>query len=870
MNYENLYNKLLKKLLDHEWLNKENVSFDLIYENIKSDVFMENIKNIVEEKDYTCKRILILCKALMEKLSSSDLPENLLSYIYEHTLNKSFPEAVNIVLIPSLNGVCEFYLKVLRVFCEAQKSSKDGSWQSKYPLNFLDDEESEEYKKFTKAFNNNYIYELMKLNGEVYNFNTLDHVCGVHFLSMFIAKKVKEIGIPVDLGRVSGAAAGHDIGKFGCKSSELKRVPYLHYYYTDQWFKKYDINYIRNIALNHSTWDLELENLSVESLILIYSDFRVKNKIYGDKVKMNIYTLEEAFNVILEKLDNVDEAKEKRYKKVYEKLKDFQDFLVSLGVKVDLCSTDLSPEINETSQKNYCLMEGKEVVQNLKYLAIDHNINLMYELRDEYSLSSLLDLARSEKNWRNLREYIRIFEEYSTYLTQGQKLQMLSFLYDNLIHTEDDIRRHCAELMGVLIAAFDEDYRKEIPENVVLEVPLITSETLLNKYMNLLLNPSYKLIPLHRFYLSYNLSIMVNSIFKFCQKKSIQKYRNIILKYYSEKQAKNIDSQIFLLETAKHIPIEPQDEGLSLLFDFILSMLKKHNSSVHLESLELCYNIIELMPKDCYFNSQVAKYLSLNDERSNIPSLNIIKYNIAELLNLKDLCAAFKEYCDLDKRKLSQVFLSNLKTDTDWVKKKSQISFLLEYALKNINMNGIHAAIHFCNLLKVSAVEKVRNMAGEALLKLMPKLTLAERNEVSVELLRALEIEGNKFTEYIPYYIGQVILYLQPVELDEVIEDFKIKIKSSSTNVKSLILKATGRALSGYPLYKDRFQENIESYSKRLVSMLGVLLCGLGDYNLSVKQTAFAVIGKEIFGTKSLSMEEKRNIFILIGKKYLP
>ena len=34
---------------------------------------------------------------------------------------------------------------------------------------------------------------------------------------------------------------------------------------------------IGHIAANHSVWDLELENLSVESLLLIYADFRVKS-----------------------------------------------------------------------------------------------------------------------------------------------------------------------------------------------------------------------------------------------------------------------------------------------------------------------------------------------------------------------------------------------------------------------------------------------------------------------------------------------------------------------------------------------------------------------------------------------------------------
>ncbi len=69
---------------------------------------------------------------------------------------------------------------------------------------------------------------------------------------------------------------------------------------------------IGHIATNHSTWDLELENLPLESLVLIYADFRVKNKIQNNEYKMYIYTLEEAYDIILNKLDNLDAKKKKK------------------------------------------------------------------------------------------------------------------------------------------------------------------------------------------------------------------------------------------------------------------------------------------------------------------------------------------------------------------------------------------------------------------------------------------------------------------------------------------------------------------------------------------------------------------------------
>ena len=121
----------------------------------------------------------------------------------------------------------------------------------------------------------------------------------------------------------------------------MKRVPYLHYYYSDIWFKRHGINYIRNIAINHSTWDLEFENLSIESLILIYSDFRVKNKEINNKNQMCIFSLKESFDVILSKLDNVDEMKERRYRRVYSKLRDFENFLKSINVETEIKTIDL-------------------------------------------------------------------------------------------------------------------------------------------------------------------------------------------------------------------------------------------------------------------------------------------------------------------------------------------------------------------------------------------------------------------------------------------------------------------------------------------------------------------------------------------------
>ena len=56
-----------------------------------------------------------------------------------------------------------------------------------------------------------------------------------------------------------------------------------------------------HIAANHSVWDLEIENLSSESLVLVYADFRVKQSRdeQRQRDRADLYSLQEAFDVIL-------------------------------------------------------------------------------------------------------------------------------------------------------------------------------------------------------------------------------------------------------------------------------------------------------------------------------------------------------------------------------------------------------------------------------------------------------------------------------------------------------------------------------------------------------------------------------------------
>ncbi|MBB6218899.1 nicotinic acid mononucleotide adenylyltransferase [Anaerosolibacter carboniphilus] len=873
-----LYDQIVNVLLHPNFLQEFSLQHKQVRKYIKDSSFIEQIQRMVAMEIYTCQMVLKLCEDMMLEVTEGDAPEDWLEYIFQYTLSKCFPGAVEIELKEHLEKASTLYLQVLRVVSNFQKTSRDGTWQSLYPLELLTEEEEEalenpeEYRAFKKAFDHDYIYEMMKLNYEVKGFSTLDHICGVHYLALHVGRQLKAAGVPIDLGRVSGAAAGHDIGKYGCRGVEVKRVPYLHYYYTGEWFKGHDIVYIRNVAINHSTWDLELENLSLESLILIYCDFRVKKKDgKTEGTGMHIFSLKDSFEVVLEKLDNVDAAKEQRYRRVYAKLEDFEKYMLQLGVNIEVGEVHQEPENRKKLQKNYALMEGEEVVEHLKHLAIHHNIRLMYMLRDESSLNSILEIARSEVELNRLRGYLNVIEEYSTYLTQKQKLITIQFLYELLTHPEDDIRKQCGELIGVLIALFDEEYRKEVPKDVQLKPAEMPGYGIFDKYLQLILYPDRKMTSIHRKWIGYNLSNVVTSIFSQCRKGQIREYIKTLLNYYRDEQPGDENTKIYQLEAIKHIPIYYcENEDIEILLDFIELGLQREEDTLRISALEAMGYLFSRLHQDGTCVERLKAMLVGVIHDSALIVENYMKLKLARMFKLGEfyiekLEKRYKE----DLGRTSDLFLSNLKTATHWTIKKAQVEFILDYTLDYQRNTGLHTAMHYCNLIKVSASQSVRKRAGEALIGIAPYLSLEQKNDIAIEMLRALEIEGYQFTKHIPDYLGRLILYLQPVELDEIIDDLMDKVKISNTQINSLLLQTIGIAIEHYPKYREFFQEEDGAYTNRLIRMLGILLNGMANYKEQTKQVAFRVIGKGIFGSAQLELEEKYHIFQLMAKKIL-
>ena len=816
---------------------------------IETEGYMQRFAGLFSGARLRCADVLALCRPELETLCPGEPSEGWLAYAYDYARRLLYPEKTDAE--PFAPGAV-FLLSVLQVLfaAEAELLPHDPAWT----FDFLTDDElagspcAPSYQRFLRLWRREFVYELMRLGLEVTPYRTLEHIAGVHHIAVTAARALRKSGVAVDVALVSGAAAGHDLGKFGCRPGE--RVPYLHYFYTDQWFRRRRMTDIGHVAANHSVWDLEPDYLSVEALLLIYADFRVKqlHDAQGREIT-RISTLAQAFQVILDKLDDVDGEKQKRYTRVYARLEDFEQFMVSRGVDVTMSGGDTPP----LPEKHTALMTDDEALRALTLRCVGHNMELMHRLTDQRSFARLLEEARGETDWRRLRAYLAVMESYSLYLHIPQKVQTLTFLYELLMHREGDIRRQAAALLGEIIAGFHAGYAKERPADIRPDPRAITDVDQWRLYLDKILYPDHKLMPQHRRWIGYTLKFAVGSLLSHCPGRE-ERFLAPVFAYYRRPEDLDDYTAFQLLDTAAALPDTAYTASRARqMTDFAAALSLRKDLTIRMAAVLLLDRLARLYPED---GRALEAVTAVPDGDSG--TLRYLKQDVlsqgAPLLLPEDV--------------VSEIFLDNLKTATPWITKQGNLRLLTDFA-RSGKSPALHIATHLSNLIKVSDRVTVRHSAGNALLALAPRLTADQRNEVAVELCRGLELGQQEFTKYIPDYLGRFALWLPPAELDEVLDDLRVNLSSSDSRVTASVLDTVGVIYEAYDAYRARFPETDEAYRRRRERLLGLLMRGLSGIDGATRQEALFVLGRRVFGSGELGRHEKRRAFMLTQRKLL-
>ena len=211
----------------------------------------------------------------------------------------------------------------------------------------------------------------------------------------------------------------------------------------------------------------------------------------------------------------------------------------------------------------------------------------------------------------------------------------------------------------------------------------------------------------------------------------------------------------------------------------------------------------------------------------------------------------------LSESEASLLYLSNLKTAVPWVVKNAQIDLLQADALQHTG-NTFHTATHLSNLLSVSEHLPVREHAGRALLTISTRLSVDQRNEIIVDLMRELENGQEQIARFIPRYLGRLLSTMPEKEIRESIDFLDGLLRSGSARAASTSLRTLGSLISALP-------EN----SVLTEHCLGLLLTGVSHYDESVHRSAMTVLCHDVIGSDRLPFSLRAHCFARVSKKLL-
>lgn len=837
-----LHEQIIQGLTEKDFLKKINISEEKIQSMLLNSNFISKLFVIINKTNITCEDIKELSYDLLCSVCN-DLPNEFTEYAYNYILNKTFPNLINMEFNIKYENAVLLYVKILKIimiYIEGLDKEENFNINDCINDKALIDAKDEEYNIFLNIYNNNYIYELLRLNYDLTHSDLLFTVYGICKLAYKISNELKSnSNININQGRLYAAVIGHLIADYFEINMDKQLIKPKKYFY--DWFVKNKLFSIANISESSCIENLTSEHLGIEALIIIYCTCRIniKNSNKITYIKLEQYC----------KNKNIPNT-------IYRKIVDFERFLVSCNVN------DIYCDINYIN-KDTALLFGNEIVDYIKNLAIKNNAITMSMLSDSKLFSQIIENVKSTNIREDIIVYLNVFDTYSLYLEENKKLKLIDTLFYLLKSKDSEIRTMSSELLGKIIAFFDEF--QDI--NTFSPISIKTNYKLWNKYLDLFIlsddiGSKESLIFCFRDF--------VESFIKNISKDDINSYIRCLLNYFSKIENDEYKAQMFIYSlTCIEIGLFNK-EHIEIIFNYVLNIINICGNELRLTLLNYIFNIIrnEKLSKSIVDN--IIEKVDLINNNHSI-SESYLKYKILLILKQDDkILEQYKEFMMDKSKNISEIFLNNLKTATYWLEKIISIDFLLD-AVNNISNKVVllHTATHLCNLVKVTASEIVRNKAGKALLDIGSCLSMDQSNEISVELLKGLEISNHEFSRYIPKYLGKFILLLHPKELDEIIDEINRLCKESNPSISILSLKTLCVIIQFYSEYRTKFKEPISVYNDRLKKLLGILVSGLINKNEQIRGEALLLIGTELFDSDNISCENKYIIFKQISKKVL-
>ncbi|HCI74318.1 MAG TPA: hypothetical protein DHV42_07265, partial [Lachnospiraceae bacterium] len=434
-------------------------------------------------------------------------------------------------------------------------------------------------------------------------------------------------------------------------------------------------------------------------------------------------------------------------------------------------------------------MSADEMIRAFKFLAISHNLKVMDTTGHDASFISLLEDIRAERDWRHVRAFLTVIEEYSAYFSQEQKLVILDFLYEMLSHQDGDIRRQSARICAKVMAGFDIVFKKELPEDV--SAPRIGRRMVdvWSSFLHRMLFPGHMITEQHRRWIGYGMKTVIQCLLSMTEGVRRREVLHVILEHYKSSRWEGL-TRFLLLDCLPEIPCSMCSANQQkLLFRFVRRFLNSGETEIRVSALRA---IVCWLRQGLKCDEEMKTALSSLCLQAEDPVC--VRYLFSTIRAL-----AFGENISIEYDPVV-LYIENQRSEISWINKLVNLEILQKEMLEEMDLLKVYQyACHLLNLLQFSSRVTNQLQAGESLVQIMPRLSEPQRYEIVLELIRALGMGKYSAAKYIPPFLGRIYVFMTAQERKPLLAQFRTLCGSPSAAVVILTLETVSIILQHLP-----------------------------------------------------------------------
>ncbi|MCH1981925.1 hypothetical protein MCG98_04990 [Ruminococcus sp. OA3] len=495
------------------------------------------------------------------------------------------------------------------------------------------------------------------------------------------------------------------------------------------------------------------------------------------------------------------------------------------------------------------LMTEAEVLESFLEIGQRKTEIVRDKLKKENGLTNILEYMQTESDWRYIRAYLHMFDEYADLLTGEEKKTVLGCLFSLLAHRNGAVRRMAAGSAGRLLA-------KENPAGM----------DSWKNFLHKMLFPGREFSETRRRWIGFAMKSVFESLMENAGEQERRTVLNVYAGYFKSLRWETLTCLALIYGVIDISYGEWSRPERGLIEGFLRKFLLSGESEIRIACLWLVQNWLN----DGWLPREDMEYflgkLPAKDKQDYCE--NYLLYKVRNLLNGntgpgKDAAACY------EKTDRQHIIMENQRLENSWLCKLVNLMILKEEMQNTTDLLSAKRylyACHMLNMLRSSNHAVVRVQAGNDLTDIIPELEIWQRSDIVQELLKAIELREDAASNYIPPVLGKVYPFLSSDEQKKILNRLRGLSESTHTDVVNTVLESAGAILECYPAGAE---EDGMKCGCAVQQLTGILCSGMACCKQEIAQEAFSLMADYLFSGKRPESAQKHKYMRLMGHRML-